>query len=297
MTTPSGLLMYGQAQTYNAIDDRNVISGLASGRIGIQQAPVLSAGTGLVINIGPWRAIVDCGDGTSAVVGSLATTTITTTAAGTGGRTDILWCDINVNAGTWQLALITAAQAVGRTGIQLGTITAPANANTSAAMTFAPALPTFAVSPGLIACKQSNAGTGNTGTAFTTDPELVVPVEPRTAYLVSMCLIYQGGQGASAGMFGFGWVAPAGVSGNIGLIYRGTSNAWLSQGQAWTAATLAAWTDGLGSQMSVWGQGVLITGANGGPFAVRWRRSVNTDTQSTIYAGSTLALWKHNPGN
>jgi hypothetical protein len=134
----SGLLEWGQSGNYNAIDDRGVIGALAGFRPnGLTLAPTLGAGTGLVVNIGPWSAVVDCGDGTRAVIGNRSAGTITETAGGASSRTDYLWVDLQVDPGTWSLSIVTSIPA--RTGVLLGTITVPASAATAAAMTFTPA--------------------------------------------------------------------------------------------------------------------------------------------------------------
>jgi hypothetical protein len=135
MTTPSGLLEWGQSGNYNAIDDRGVIGALAGFRPnGLIVAPVLTAGAGLVVNISAWSALVDCGDGTRAVIGSRTAQTITETAGGASPRTDYIWADLSVDPGTWSASIVTSIPA--RTGVLLGTITVPASAATAAAMTF-----------------------------------------------------------------------------------------------------------------------------------------------------------------
>jgi len=142
MTTPSGILAWGQAGQYNGIDDRLVIRSLSAQGpaplFGLTLAPTAVAGSGLAINVGPWHAIVDCGDGTSAVIGSRSATSINETAGGASVRTDYLWADINPDGATWTMNVITQAAASGRTGVQLATITVPASAATSAAMTIVP---------------------------------------------------------------------------------------------------------------------------------------------------------------
>lgn len=139
MTTPTGLLTWGQAGNYNAVNDRLVIRGLAGPSFfGLVQAPTLAAGSGLAVNIGPWIAIVDCGDGTSAVIGSTANASINETAGGASQRTDVLWADINVDATSqWSLSWLPSPVS-GRTGVALGTAVVPASAATAAAMTFTP---------------------------------------------------------------------------------------------------------------------------------------------------------------
>lgn len=142
----AGLLAWGQAGQYNAVDDRMVINALygdannrcAGTRAGLVVAPTLTAGSGLVVNIGAWTAVVDCGDGTKAVVGTRVTTTIDETASG-AARTDVLWADINPDNATHQVSIITEAAMVGRAGVFLGLIIVPASVSTAAAMDLRPA--------------------------------------------------------------------------------------------------------------------------------------------------------------
>jgi len=138
MTT--GVLDWGQAGNYNAVNDRLVIRALAGPQFfGLVLAPTMAAGSGLAVNIGPWMAIVDAGDGTSAVVGNPSAGSINQTAGGASSRTDVLWADINVDATSqWSLSWLPSP-VTGRTGVALGTATVPASAATAAAMTFAPA--------------------------------------------------------------------------------------------------------------------------------------------------------------
>src|SRR5262252_8870130 len=141
MTMPTGLLEWGQAGQFNAIDDRSAIAALwasAGGLPGLVSPPTLTAGSGLAITMGPWSAIVDCGDGTKAVIGSRAASTFNETAGGASARVDVLWADINPDNATWTLAIITEAAVVGRSGCFLGRIFVPASASTSAAMQLNP---------------------------------------------------------------------------------------------------------------------------------------------------------------
>lgn len=139
MTAPNGLLMYGQGGSYNAVDDRSMVSVLARFHLGVARAPTLTAGTGLNVNVGSFAAVVDCGDGTSAVLLSLTPVTVTPAAGGSAARTDVLWVDLDVQAGTWQLNLLNPTAIIGRQGVEIGRITVPANANAASAFTFAPA--------------------------------------------------------------------------------------------------------------------------------------------------------------
>jgi hypothetical protein len=141
MTMPTGLLAWGQAGQYNGIDDRSAIAALygsGSGLGGLVSPPTLTAGSGLAVTMGPWLAVVDCGDGTRAVIGSRASATFNETAGGASARADVLWADISPDNATWTLSLITEAAMAGRTGVFLGLILVPASASTSAAMDLRP---------------------------------------------------------------------------------------------------------------------------------------------------------------
>ena len=131
MTTPAGLLLWGQAGDYDAIEDRSVVATLAGNRRGLVFAPVLSARPGLSVGVGPWAAIVDCEDRTAAVIGSRETQAIDVPAGGGAARTDVLWADIDVDAGLWQGALYPASGIAGRAGVELGRIIVPGGANAS----------------------------------------------------------------------------------------------------------------------------------------------------------------------
>jgi hypothetical protein len=138
---PTGLLEWGQAGQFNAIDDRSVIAALFASGVGtggLVIPPTLTAGSGLAVTIGPWQAVVDCGDGTRAVIGSRASATFNETAGGASARADVLWADISPDNATWTVSLITEAAMAGRTGVFLGLILVPASASTSAAMDLRP---------------------------------------------------------------------------------------------------------------------------------------------------------------
>jgi hypothetical protein len=165
VTTPSGLLAWGQAGQYNAVDDRTVITALANTRNGIVKAAVLSAGAGLTVNIaGGWLAVANCGDGTVAVIGSRVTLAVTVPAGpSSGSLTSYIWADVNPDGGTFTINVITPAQAAGRSGVQVGAVTATAGNNAASQMTLSPAAPSFGTFDGLMV---STAATG--GTAYVT---------------------------------------------------------------------------------------------------------------------------------
>ena len=140
MTTPGGALMWGQAGSYAAPDDRMVITALARGQTGLCKPLVLTAGSGLNVLLGAgWLALADCGDTTLAAIGSRVQQTVLASAGDPGApRNDVLWADINPTTGAYSLVIIPASSVSGRQGIQLASITVPANANLASAMTLTP---------------------------------------------------------------------------------------------------------------------------------------------------------------
>lgn len=145
MTTPTGLLMWGQAGAYDAINDRSVIAAVTAGRVGLTAPVTATAGSGLQITIkGGWSGIAACGDGTSAVVGSTTDQVVTCNPGpASGSRTDFIWCDVQPDQGTWSLTVVDASTVAGRTGLPLVTLTVPANATLATQMTIAPYPPTL----------------------------------------------------------------------------------------------------------------------------------------------------------
>ena len=79
MTTPGGLLRWGQAGRYAARDDRLVITALAGTRTGIVTPVRLTPGGGLDITVdADWLALADCGDETIAVLTSPVAASVAT---------------------------------------------------------------------------------------------------------------------------------------------------------------------------------------------------------------------------
>jgi len=134
---PGGKLAWGQGANYDAADDRAVITAVTGGRIGLVRPVYVRAGSGLQVIIeGGWVGVASCDDLTSAVIGTRDELVVQANPGpATDSRTDYVWADTNPDEGTFELRVITPAQAGGRSGIPLATITAPANSNTSAAMT------------------------------------------------------------------------------------------------------------------------------------------------------------------
>lgn len=141
MTTPTGKLAWGQAASYDAVDDRMVITAVTRGRLGLVAPAVVRPGTGLTLILqGGWLGVASCGDLSSAVVGSREDQAVTGMAGPpTGTRLDILWLDTNPDEGTWSLSVLTEAQTFGRFGLPLAYITVPTNANLASQYTILPA--------------------------------------------------------------------------------------------------------------------------------------------------------------
>ena len=137
---PGGKLAWGQGANYDAADDRAVITAVTGGRVGLVRPVYLRAGAGLNVHVeGGWVGVASCNDLTSAVIGTRDELVVQARPGpATGSRTDYVWADTNPDDGTFELRVITSAEAAGRPGIPLATITAPANSNTAGAMTLRP---------------------------------------------------------------------------------------------------------------------------------------------------------------
>ena len=117
MTTPAGLLRWGQSGRYSAREDRQVITALAGKRAGIVTAVRLSPALGLGIAVDPgWLAIAECGDGTFAVLTSDDGAEVQAAQGGAEAREDEFW------------AIVTDPEAAQPTGSRC----CPAAASTSA---------------------------------------------------------------------------------------------------------------------------------------------------------------------
>jgi hypothetical protein len=141
--------MWGQQGVYSARDDRQVITALAAARTGIVYSTAMSAGPGLELNVaGGWLAVASAGDGTCAVLSGTDDGMVLVAPGDAADRTDLLWVDVQPDLGTWTASVITAAEAAGRSGIALGTVTVPAGAMSVAQMTLLAAPPDFGAATG-----------------------------------------------------------------------------------------------------------------------------------------------------
>jgi hypothetical protein len=137
---PVGKLQWGQSAAYDAIDDRAVIAAVTRNRVGLIWPPTVRAGTGMnIILEAGWLGVASCQDHTSAVVGSRLDQVIPAIPGpATASREDWLWCDTEPDSGLWSLRVIPRVEAVGRTGIPIAYITAPANATQATQLTIIP---------------------------------------------------------------------------------------------------------------------------------------------------------------
>lgn len=141
---PYGLLMWGQAGVYNAVDDRMVIAALADSAVGVVRPTRLTAGPGLQVSVrAGWLAVASADDGTNAVVGSRQTHTLTVPAGGSSTVVYHVWIDTDPDNGRWHMNLVPQGTTVGRAGVSIGRITVPAGANLASQMTFSSLVPTL----------------------------------------------------------------------------------------------------------------------------------------------------------
>jgi hypothetical protein len=172
MTTPGGLLRWGQAGVYSGYDDRVVITALAGGRTGIiTPAPMGPAGAGpLDITIGAgWVAVGDCGDGTVAVLTSPVALNLTASPGGASARTDEVHALIdNPDTASFTLAILPQGTVTG--GVLLGTFDVPANATSAGAFTFHPRQQDFSTGGAIPGPAGPPGPTGPTGADGATGP-------------------------------------------------------------------------------------------------------------------------------
>jgi hypothetical protein len=137
MTTPAGLLRWGQSGRYSAHDDRQVITALAARRSGIVTPVRLSPalGLGIIIDAG-WLALAECGDGTLAVITSDIAAEVQAAQGGAVAREDEIWAIVtDPDAAQYRLAVLPAGD---YTGVMLATVRVPAGAIISAQMQLIP---------------------------------------------------------------------------------------------------------------------------------------------------------------
>jgi hypothetical protein len=140
MTTPYGLLRWGQAGRYTAVDDRLVITALAGGRNGIVRPVQMNAATGLAITIeAGWLAVADCADGTCAVLASDNAIEVRALAGGAQDRRDEVVAEItDPETAQWSVSVLAPGSGVTTGGIVLGWVHVPPGATTAEQMRLEP---------------------------------------------------------------------------------------------------------------------------------------------------------------
>lgn len=207
MTTPTGRLAWGQAGVYDAIDDRAVIAAVTGYRTGLVRPVQVTAGSGLnVVIAGGWLGVADCGDQTSAVVGSLIESAVQAIPGPPAGeRVDYVWCDVEPDDGLWLLSVIPAAEAAGRPGIPVATIIVPANAALAAQMDIRPAGAMLERRlAGYAAASETNVRVGGTWQSVGNCITAVARAEPgrwyRVRFTANSPMITSGGQSLRIGV-------------------------------------------------------------------------------------------------
>jgi hypothetical protein len=240
---PTGLLAWGQAATYDAADDRAVIAAVTGGRTGLAAPAAVVAGSGLqVIVSAGWLGVADCGDRTSAVVGSrLEQVTSALPGPASGVREDMLWCDVEPDEGEWTLTVIPASSSAGRPGLPLAFITVPANAVLASQMTIRPAQATL--ERRLVGFNQGNETGTVSGTSWNSAREIITaeaPAVPGHWYRVrftSTSTLKE--SGALEGRIGVGWRL-AGSPANTNVLARAAAIHFARLGTTVSAAV--EWT-------------------------------------------------------
>jgi hypothetical protein len=290
MTMPEGLLQWGQAGDYDAVDDRMVITALAGGRLGLVRPPTMAPATGMNMNLGPWTALVAAGDGTTAVIGDRDPKVVPLVAGGAAARSETLWADVDADAADWHMHVLTAPELVGRSGLALGTIDTPVNANAASALTLRPAGPLPPLTP--IVRMRDVERAINSQTTRLLDDVLQVPLEANSMYSFTLVLKYWGGAAGSAGHLSYGWQRPAGAVGWCNYWYLNTSLAQTFQCYDLGAeGQMTAGTNGIGSTLPVvcWGS---VWTAGAGVFGLMWAQRTSTAVYTRIGPGSSLILIK-----
>jgi hypothetical protein len=170
------LLGWGQSGEYSAWADRTVITALAGTRTGIVRPVAMTAadGLGIAIDLG-WLAIADAGDRTVCVLTSPVALIVQAAPGGASPRTDMLQAVVtDPETATCSIAVVPA----GTTGgIKLADITVPANATSSAQMTFTPVAQNFSTGgaipgpAGPVGPKGDPGADGAPGAAGATGPQ------------------------------------------------------------------------------------------------------------------------------
>lgn len=141
MTTPapSGLLRWGQSGRYTGWDDRVVITALSGRRVGVVVPVRMASAGGLTMTLDAhWLAVAPAGDGTTAVITSpIAVAVAVAPGDGIAERTDELRAEIaDPDAALWSLSVLP--EGVSDSGLVLGWVRVPPDAESAADMHFEP---------------------------------------------------------------------------------------------------------------------------------------------------------------
>jgi hypothetical protein len=267
-----------------------VITALAGGRLGLVRPPTMAPGAGLTVNLGPWLALVNAGDGTTAVIGDRTARVLPVVAGGAAARSETLWADVDADAADWHTHVLTAPELVGRTGLALGTIDTPANANAASALVLTPATPLPPVTQLLLIKPEETARQNVTSQSL--DPHLQAPLEANSDYAFMLIVKYWGGAAGSAGHLAYSWTIPAGAVGWYNAWYLNTAMAQTFQNWDFgTDGSMTAGTNGIGTSLPLicWG-GIRTAGA--GVFGLRWAQRTSTGVYTRIGRSSSLAITK-----
>ncbi len=139
MSTPTGILSYGQSGYYSARMDRGVITALAGGGAGIVTPAELVASAGpMTVTAAGWVGVADGGDGTLCVVISPGPQAVAVQPGTDQDRTDDIRVTIDdVESATWTLRVVPGGTL--GPGITIGSVLVPAGAQTGALLTVTPA--------------------------------------------------------------------------------------------------------------------------------------------------------------
>lgn len=226
MTTPTGRLAYGQAGIYDALDDRAVIAAVTGYRTGLVGLVQAVAGSGLTIVVtGGWLGVADCGDKTSAVLGSPTDQAVTANPGpATGTREDVIWIDVDPDEGTWSMSVVPVSATAGRPGLAIVSITVPANATLASQMTIRPIEPLL--ERRLLACHSitdtrtvSSTSWGAASTPSSTPEILFVPGRWYRIRYDASSPMKATGTGNLEGRIGVGW-RPAGAPESASVMQR-----------------------------------------------------------------------------
>jgi hypothetical protein len=128
--------------------------------------------------------------------------------------------------------------------------------------------------------------TPRTATSILDDPILTVPVVNGNVYEIRCEIRYAGGAGGAAGFLQWLWNHPGG-SFRINTHYFGTGGTLLEQALLGSTTGVAAFTNGVGTDLPLSGRGLYVC-AGTGPLTFQWGCQTNTGTNTHVKEGSYL---------